>query len=274
VGAEADRIFAANRARGQIAVTAHAVDGRTRAHLIREAGSLRVRFPRSTLAELEAVIINTAGGVAGGDMLDIEVRLGTQARVVATTAAAEKIYRSLGPEAIVKVKLALEAGSTMAWLPQQTILFNGAKLVRTIEVDLAEDASVMIAESLVFGRSGMGERVVTGRLSDRWRVRRAGRLKFADTVHLDGAIAATLALPGVANNAAAIASLLVVPGTEAMVAAVRAITSQRCGEVGVSSWDGLVLVRFCANDGAALHHDVANVLTCLRGTALPRLFAN
>jgi urease accessory protein len=274
VSLEADRIFAANRARGEIAIIARNTGVRTRAQSVHEAGSLRVRFPKSASAELEAVIINTAGGIAGGDCLNVAIRLEANARLVATSAAAEKIYRSLGPEAKVRIRLELGSGSTMAWLPQEAILFDGARIVRAIEADLAEDARLMIVEAVVFGRSGMGERVVTGQLNDRWRVRRAGQLKFADGVHLGGAIAETLAVPGVANGAVGIASLLVVPGDEAIVAAVRAIACRCCGEVGVSSWDGLALVRFCANNGAALRHDLVNVLTRLRGTALPRLWLN
>jgi urease accessory protein len=274
VSLEADRIFAANRARGKIAIIARNTGVRTRAQSVHEAGSLRVRFPKSASAELEAVIINTAGGIAGGDCLSVAIKLEANARLVATSAAAEKIYRSLGPEAKVSISLELGPGSTMAWLPQEAILFDGARIVRAIEADLAEDARLMIVEAVVFGRSGMGERVVTGQLSDRWRVRRAGQLKFADGVHLEGAIAQTLAAPGVGNGAVGIASLLVVPGDETIVAAVRGIARRCHGEVGVSSWDGLALVRFCADNGAALRHDLVNVLTRLRDTALPRLWLN
>ena len=109
-----------------------------------------------------------------------------------TTAAAEKIYRSPGPDADMEVALAVSAGGQLAWLPQETILFDRARLSRRIEVDLAEGASLIMAEAVVFGRAAMGETVREGRFADRWRVRRDGRLIFAESARLDGAIAETL----------------------------------------------------------------------------------
>jgi len=274
VSAESDRIFAANRARGRIAVAAENRDGRTRARRVHEAGTLRVRFPGPRSDDLEAVILNTAGGIAGGDCLDLDVALGADARLVVTSASAERVYRSLGPDATVRVKLAAGPGGAMAWLPQETILFDRARLVRSIDVELAGDARLAIAEAVIFGRAGMGEEVETGRLVDRWRVRRDGRLLLAETLHLDGAVRQKLAEPAVADGGIAIATLLVVPGDDSIAGAVRAIEGEFCGEVGVSAWNGLALARFCAKDGAALRHDLVAVLTLLPGVTLPRLWLN
>ena len=187
------------------------------------------------------------------------------------TAAAEKIYRALGPYAEIAVKLAAAPSSRLIWLPQETILFDRARLKRSIEVDLAFGATLLMAEALVFGRSAMGETVEEGSLTDRWRVRRDGRLLFAETMRLDGSIARTLREPAVARGGIAVATVLAVPGDQAMADRVRAQTF--CGEVGVSAWNGLAMARLCAKDGESLRRDLVGVIMALGG-ALPRLWLN
>jgi urease accessory protein len=272
--AEAARTFAANRAVGRIALAVKANGGVTRRWRVREEGSLRVRCPGPPAGELEAVIVNTAGGVAGGDRLRLEVSVEPGARLVVSTAAAEKVYRTLEPDAAIDVTLAVGAGGSLAWLPQETILFDRARLARSIDVDLAEDARLILAEALVLGRSGMGEVVDDGGLVDRWRLRRNGRLIHAEAMRLEGGIAVKLKEPAVANGGVAVATVLVVPGDDATTAAVRTLESRFRGEVGASAWNGFAVVRLCAADGAALRHDLVAVLGALRGAALPRLWLN
>jgi urease accessory protein len=272
--AELARTFAANRAVGSIALTVRKSGGITQRSVVREEGSLRVRCPGPRTAELEAVIVNTAGGMAGGDRFNLDVAVEPKARLVVTTAAAEKVYRTIEPAATIDVKLAVGAGGTLAWLPQETILFDRSRLRRSIEIDLAEDARLVLAEAIVFGRSGMGETVDASTLFDRWRVRRNGRLIHAEAMRLDGAMAAKLAEPAVAKGGVAVATVLVVPGDDGIAASVRALGENFRGEVGVSAWNGLAIVRLCAADGAALRHDLVAVLAVLRGTSLPRLWLN
>src|SRR4029453_8729577 len=149
--ADVARTFAANRAVGGIALAVRASAGATRRSRVREDGSLRVRCPGPASGELEAVIVNTAGGVAGGDRFTLAVTAEPRARLVVTTAAAEKVYRTLAPEAAIDVKLNVAAAASLAWLPQETILFDRARLKRTIDIDLAEDARLVLAEAIVFG---------------------------------------------------------------------------------------------------------------------------
>jgi urease accessory protein len=267
-----DRIFAANRAASRIAVIAEAGAGGSRARHVREEGSLRVRFPRAGADELEAVLVNTAGGIAGGDQIDIAFSVGPGARVVVTGAAAEKIYRSLGSDAHVHIKLDVASSAALAWLPQETILFDRARVSRSIEVDLAADAQLILAEAVIFGRFGMGETVAYGRVLDRWRMRRDGKLLFADTLRLDGAIGEKLAMPACANRAVAVASVLVVPGNDALARSVREQTF--FGEVGISAWNGFALARLVAETGAVLRQDLLTLLMGLRAGRLPRLWLN
>jgi len=266
-------IFAANRARGVIAVSAEAAAGVTRRATVREEGSLRVRFPGPVAPALQAVIVNTAGGTAGGDRYDIACHGGPGSDLTVSTAAAEKVYRSTGADAEVSIKLTVETGGTLTWLPQETIFFDGARLSRRIDVTVAEDASLLMAEAVVFGRSAMGEAVRTGSFVDRWRVQRAGKLVFAETVRLDGRIADRLGEPAVAGGNIALATVLIASGIEAHVEAIRATADQFRGEVGASAWNGFALVRLCAPNGAALRHDLVAVLNALGRHTLPRLWS-
>jgi urease accessory protein len=268
-------IFAGNRALGRIAVSVAAGADGSRRQRVHEAGALRVRFPNvAGKGALDAVIINTAGGMTGGDRFDIDVAVGAGARLTVTTAAAEKIYRSLGPAAEIGVKLDVGPGAALAWLPHQTILFDRVRLRRAIEVSLAPDANLLLAEAVVFGRSAMGETVAQGHLLDRWRVRRGSTLVFAESLRLDGAMTQRLAERAIAGGGVAVASVLKLPGDEEAVAAVRALEKDFAGEVGVSAWNGLAVARLVAPDGAALHHDLIAVLTALGDMPLPRLWLN
>ena len=272
--ADVARTFAANRAVGGIALAVRASGVVTQRSRVREDGALRVRCPGPASGELEAVIVNTAGGVAGGDRFTLDVTVEPRARLVVTTAAAEKVYRTLAAEATIDVKLDVAAAASLAWLPQETILFDRARLKRAIDIDLAEDARLVLAEAIVFGRSGMGETVDDSFLFDLWRVRRGGRLIHAEAIRFDGAVAARLAQPAVAKGGIAVATVLVVPGDEGTAAGVRALGDHMRGEVGVSAWNGLAVVRLCAADGEALRHDVVAVLAAVRGAPLPRLWLN
>jgi len=266
-------VFAANRARGSIALGVGARGSVTRRLHVREAGSLRVRFPNCDGSGLEAVILNTAGGVAGGDQLTIEITVAEAARLTVTSAAAEKIYRSLGPDATIDVRLTVGAGGVLRWLPQEMILFDRACVRRTIDIDLADNATLVLAEAVFFGRSAMGETLASGAFFDRWRLRRGGKLVFAETIRLDGDLATKLTQAAVAGGAQAVATVLVVPGDDSAVATVRGLSEDFLGQVGISSWNGIAVVRFCAKDGSHLRRDLASVLsTC--GGPLPRLWFN
>lgn len=266
--------FAANRARGSIRLAIAAAGGRTHRREVYEDGSLRVRFPHATGTECEAVIVNTAGGIAGGDRFALNVDVGPGAALVMSGAAAEKVYRAIGPDAVMDVTLSVAEGAALRWLPQETILFDRAQLTRAIDIDLAANAALLLAEAVVFGRSAMGESVTQGKLIDRWRVRRGGRLVLAETLRLEDRIVRALAQAAVANGASALATVLIAPGGEEIVAKVRALGEQFGGEVGISAWNGIALARLCATDGAALRRDLVALLAAVDHRGLPRLWLN
>src|ERR1700682_1251907 len=267
-------IFAANRARGSVTFDVQQVEGVTRRRRLHESSSLRVRFPSPEAEGLSAVFVNTAGGVAGGDRFDIEIAAGEGSRLAVTTAAAEKIYRAHGPAAQLSIALKAAAGSHLAWLPQETILFDRARVSRRIDIDLAEDASLLFCEILVFGRAAMGERMRHGEFVDRWRMRRGGRLVFAENIRLDGDIGGKLSKSAIAKGGVAVGTALIVPGDESLLARIRELSESFGGEVGISSWNGFAMARFCAQDAARLRADMMAVLGRASAVALPRLWLN
>ncbi|MDE2376169.1 urease accessory protein UreD [Bradyrhizobium sp.] len=269
----ASTVFEANRARGAVRFDVLARDGVTRCGILHESGSLRVRFPSPEGEGLSGVFINTAGGVAGGDRFEIEIAANEAARLTLTTAAAEKVYRTPGPAAEIGIALKAAAGARLAWLPQETILFDRARVRRRFDIALDETASLLLCEIVVFGRTAMGERMEQGEFVDCWRLSRGGRLVFAETIRLAGDIAARFARPAVANGGAAIGTVLIVPGDEALVERLREAAESFCGEVGISAWNGFAMARFCAQDAAVLRADMMAVLT-RTGAALPRLWLN
>ena len=266
--------FAANRAQGAVKFGVHLQDGVTRRGVLHESGSLRVRFPSPEAEGLSGVFINTAGGIAGGDRFDIGITAGEGARLTLTTAAAEKVYRAPGPVAELNIALKAEAGAHIGWLPQETILFDRARISRRIDIDLAETASLLLCEIVVFGRSAMGERMLHGEFVDRWRLRRGGKLVFAETIRLDGEVGEKLARPAIAKGGVAIGTALIVPGDEAVVERIREASESFGGEVGISAWNGFAIARFCAQDAARLRADMMVVLGRASGMALPRLWLN
>lgn len=167
-------------------VGVHATSGASRLSDLRQQGSLRALFPRGTGPAVEAVLLNTAGGLTGGDVMSVAAHAAPGTRLRLSTQAAERIYRAIeGTQARAEVRLQAEGDGRIDWLPQETILFDGARLDRRLLADLAPEATCLLVEPLVFGRLAHGEEVRTGRLRDRWEVRRGGRLVFADALTFD-----------------------------------------------------------------------------------------
>jgi urease accessory protein len=202
------------RSRGGATLRFALARGETRLADLHQVPPIRVLFPRPERGEPPlAALVNTAGGLAGGDAVEIAVAVGPGARATVSTPAAEKVYRSLGPETRVAARLEVAAGAALEWIPQETILFNGARLARRFEAHLAPDAMLLMAEMIVFGRHARGEVLQAGTLLDTWRVHRGGALLWADGVALQGEIRARLEDPfGFAGAEAAATLLLAAQG--------------------------------------------------------------
>jgi urease accessory protein len=253
-------------------VVAHTNSG-SAAEDIAESGPLRVRFPRVREERLEAILINTAGGIVGGDKLTFQIETREEASLTLTSQAAEKIYRSNGLTSRISVSLKAEAGSELFWLPQETILFDRARIEREIEADVSSDGSLAICEAVVFGRDAMGEKIARGLLRDRWRVRRDGKLIFADAFSLDGDVKATLNRVVAMNGKIAMATMICV-SKDAMnrLDAVREALTGEGIEAGASAFDGMLVARILAEDSISLRAAVLSALEAA-GTPPPRAYS-
>jgi urease accessory protein len=276
--AEAQGASARLRARGEARAAFARIGGRTEPARVFETGGLRLRFPRAS-GTCEAVLINTGGGMAGGDRTKTAIELEEGAEVLFTTQSAEKIYRSDGETTQIEMRAAVGAGARLEWLPQETILFHGARLARRLDVDLAADASLLLAEAVTFGRIAMGERSADAALRDSWRIRREGRLVFAEELRLDHA-GAVLERPAVGRGGRAIASILIAePDAQARLDKIRAALDSACRrdgeplEAGATALDGLVLGRLISPSPARLRAAVHEVMMALRGRAAPRVWS-
>lgn len=261
------------RAIGRVRVAARLRGDRTALADLHQAGSARALFPREQGA-LVAVLLNTAGGITGGDRFDWLAEAAPGAALTLTTQAAERVYRAqAGETARVDTRLTLAPGARLDWLPQETILFDGAALDRSLCVEMAEDAALLALEPVVLGRQAMGERVQRAHFTDRWRIRRAGRLVWADSLRLSGAVADTASRPGLFGPNRAAASLVyVAPDAADRLAAARALLDESGIEAGASARDGVLALRLLAPDGRALRAALARFLTVFRGAPLPRVW--
>lgn len=206
--------------------------GESRIDRLFQEGAARIRIPRVPRGSpLEAVLINTAGGLTGGDAMDWEFEAGEAASMTLATQACEKTYKAHGgSEARVSVRLKLNPESSLAWLPQETILFDRARLSRSIEVDMTAGSRLLMVEPVVFGRLAMKEAVTEGEFRDHWRIRLDGRLAHAENMRLGPHIAAALARPAVAGGGLAMATVLMIaPEAEARLPAVRQVIGKSGG---------------------------------------------
>lgn len=261
--------------RARSAVTARFARAGTATQLIDalETGGMRLRMPNSD-AGCDAVLINTAGGMTGGDVLRLSCVLDRRAKVRITTQSAEKVYRAEHAPCEVSAHFSVASGAALQWVPQESILFDGARLARALSVDMAADARLIILEMTVLGRVARNERIVSGLFHDRWRIRRGGALVFSEDVRLEGDIGDIMQSAASAAGASAIATLLYVArDAEAKLRAVRASLARAGSECGASAWNGLLVARFVSNAPHVLRQDTANALQRLTRCKPPRIWS-
>ncbi len=263
------------RAHGVGGITTKQRDGHTHLATLYQEGCAKIRLPHTHTHALEAVLINTAGGLTGGDNMTWSADIAAGGQVVLTTQACERIYRSIGGAARVETKLSVGIGAHLDWLPQETILFESSQLDRRIDIDLADDASLTAVEAILLGRDAMGEIALNARLRDNWRIRRNGRLIHAEATRLDGTIAEREALSLLAGRRAFATVLHVAASADhcaAQMARLRAILPQD-GRIAASANGERLVVRVLAQTGLALRRLIVPVLAELSGAGtLPRLW--
>lgn len=260
------------RGRAEVAVSLH--EGAVRIDRLCLSGCAEALLPDTQGGPPEAVLINTAGGLTGGDRIDWRIVAGPGTRLSVTTHAAERVCRANGGVARIETNITAGPGAAVDWLPQETILFDGGRLARRLEADLAGDARLLALETLVLGRATLGERVLCGALSDQWRIRRDGRLIHAEALRLAGDLAAAVAGPATLGGARALATLVeVAPDAGDRLAAARARLAHLDGvAVAASARDGVLILRFLAPDLAPLRQALVRFLATYREALLPRVW--
>lgn len=273
-----EALFAANRAKGELDAAFGRTGVRTEIRHVYETGGYRLRIPRSRAPSCEAVMVNTGGGMAGGDYARFTFAVEPAASVTLTTTAAEKIYGSPTPMGHagtrIDVGLTVGPGASLEWLPQETILFDRSQLDRRLTAAIEPDSRLLVTEMLVFGRLAMGEVVLEGLLRDRWRIRRGGRLVLAEDLAMSGRPADLLDRPALGGGARASATIVLVsPDAEQKIDAVRLGLDSADVTAGASAWNGLMVVRAASPSPERLRAAIVAVLANLRGRALPRLWS-
>jgi urease accessory protein len=257
------------RAAGSCRIVAGGSERGTHLIDIFQQNPIRVLFPRGNgYAIGEAVLINTAGGIAGGDRLQYEVTAHAGASLAVTSQAAEKVYRALDVPAGITTKLEAYAGAKLAWLPQETIIFNRSLLRRETEIALFSGAELLVLESLVLGRTAHGEEIVGGNISDSWRIRKDGRLVWAETFRLTNEVFPQLHRKALLAGCRSIGTLVYFgQNLDARLEVVRKIaTSAEC-RIAATSVGGLIIIRLAAETSFDLRSTLRSFLECF-GSAL------
>lgn len=269
--------FSAQRSRGSARLTIKSSLGKSRIENLFQDGCARIRIPKTHTGDaLEAVMINTAGGMTGGDHIDWHFETGDNTNAVITTQACERIYKSTGGNARTDVKIKLNNGSSFAWLPQETILFDQSQFKRDISVDMAASSKLLFVESVVFGRAMMDETVEEGSIQDRWQFCCDGQLFHAEHFKLSDPINEQLKRVSIANDHIAMATLVLVsPTAEAKLAQARDLIGE-CG--GASYFEiaktGKLLARVLGKDSYELRKTLIPLIALLNdGATLPKCWS-
>ena len=262
---------------GGVRICAEVIDGASTVTRLHESDGYRARLVRRSDPP-EIIVVNTGGGLASGDKVCQHAEVGDRAALTMTTQAAERCYRSDdGTTAQVDVKVSIAENATLNWLPQETILFDRSQLARSIDADLAPTARLLMVETVVFGRRAMSEHLTGGLFTDRWRIRRDGRLIFAENVRLDDTAYAAMARAprlAMAQGAHAVVTLLLAASdAEDMLPRVRGALAGSPFECAASAWDEKLVMRGLATKPEDIRHLMQSLIPALGGPPLPRTWS-
>ncbi len=227
---------------------------RTRIIDVFQKSPVRIMLPKVPDGEIEeAVLVNTGGGIAGGDRLEYEVAALQNASIVVSSQAAEKLYRALDEPARIKTKLRVTEAAKLAWLPQETIVFNEARICRNTEIDVSSGSELFALEWLVLGRAAYGEEMTGGHIAESWRVKRDGHLIWADSFRVTDEIFGHLHRKALLSQCRAIGTLIYFgPHLDARLEFLRAIASSLECYCAVTAVNGLIVVRFATTASSDL----------------------
>ena len=223
---------------------------------------IRIMFPGLRGAPVEeAVAVNTAGGIAGGDRLEFSVTVLANASVTITSQAAERVYRALSEPALIDTQLKVHGTAKLAWLPQETIVFNGGRMRRNTDIEIYRGAELLALEWLVLGRTARGEEMVHGHIADGWQVKIDGRLIWADRFRVTDDVFPRTRNRALLADFKAIGTLIYFgPDAEARVQLMRELASELQCHCVTTVVSGLVIARLAARAAAELKTSLRQIL--------------
>lgn len=244
----------------------------TRIDELYQEGCAKIRLPKTHTPALEAVLINTSGGLTGGDELTWDINAVATSKLVLTTQACERIYKTSEGPATIRTSIKVGKDAHVDWLPQETILFEHSSLKRTLKVELEENASFTGVEAVLLGREAMGESARSAILSDNWRVHRNGKLIHAEANQLSASDVQRDALSTLAGNNAFATVIYIAVNAEERLAEIKALIAPTA-QAAVSAVGERLIVRALAPSGLALRRIITPIIEHLSGAgAVPRLW--
>ena len=237
-----------------------------------QSGCAKLMLPKTYGEMIEAVMLNTAGGITGGDRLIVKIHVENGA-VVATTQTAERLYRSITEPAKIEIMLRADKAATLHWLPQETIIFDGAELDRTIRLDMSADCNCLLAETIVMGREAMGENICDCHFTDNWRLYREGQLFHAESLRLTDRVAEIMADPAGGNGARLLSTILYVGCDAVRMAGLLTPVVETCSsKCAMSCWNDRLVIRLMSLRPRFARADIKRLVCALSGQPLPRVW--
>jgi urease accessory protein len=246
----------------------------------RHIGPLRVQkalYPEGE-AVCQAILLHPPSGIAGGDQLQISVTAAAGAHAQITTPGAGKWYRSGGQNAAQRVKLTVEEGATLEWLPQETIVFDGARARMETCVSLATDSRYIGWDILCLGRAASGERFEHGKFDLFCRVDRNSCPIWIERGSFSGNDAMLTSPAGWAGASVSGTLLAAFPHMPELLAACRAIAPADAASHSLTALPGLLVARYLGNSSEAARHWFAALwaiirpVCCGRPAVIPRIW--
>lgn len=221
-------------------------------------------------AVCHTIVVHPPGGIAGGDVLTLETAVGGGAHALLTTPGAAKWYRSAGPWARQRLAFELAPGACLEWLPQESIVFDGARAALETEIGLAADARYIGWEIGCLGRSGSGERFRRGECRLRTRLRIAGRSVWLEQGRIEAGGRLMRAQAGLAGHS--VSGTLIAAGApidDGLLSACRAL-APAAGQGAVTRLPALFVARYLGDSSEAARGYFAGVWRLLRRPMIGR----
>ena len=256
------------RAHGQIALTFCG----NKLEELYQSGCAKLMLPKTYGEMTEAVMLNTSGGITGGDRLNVKIQVENGA-VVATSQTAERLYRSITEPAKIEITLRAYNAATLHWLPQETIIFDGAELDRTVCLDMSADSKCLLAETIVMGREAMGEDIRGCHFTDNWWLYREGQLFHAESLRLTDRVAEIMAVPAGGNGARLLSTILYAGfDAEQKAGLLNSVVETCSSKCAMSCWNDRLVIRLMSPHPRFARADIKELLCALSGQPLPRVW--